>query len=324
MKKNKFTFMLIPNAEQSIRRIRFPPYLLIVIPVTIVLIILITIGWQYNLHLQSDTEINELTEQIITNKNSYQDTIQEKDQTIEHLQDDILELTSEVDNIKEQVDELKQLEQDLLNLKEDVSYSIKDLLEEYNEIEQFSIGVGGQELPISEYLENLINESDDYVNELKKEVNILSSNLEEIKKKMQKKVDLLKITPSIWPTKSRRISSWYGIRKDPFTNVNSLHTGIDIDGNYGDTIFTTADGTVEETGYDHQLGNYILINHTNDVKTLYMHLSKILVKEGVSVIKGEKIGLMGSTGRSTGSHLHYEVLLRGNPTNPFPYLEGER
>ncbi|MFS1511265.1 peptidoglycan DD-metalloendopeptidase family protein [Chengkuizengella sp. SCS-71B] len=323
MKKNKFTFMFIPNAQQSIRRIRFPPYLLTVIPLTIAIIILIIIVWQYSIHFKSFTEINELSEQIETNNNSYQNTLLEKNLTIEHLQDDILELTSEVDDIKLQIDELKKLEQDLLNLTEDVSYSIKDLSDDA-EIGQLSIGVGGQELPVTEYLENLINKSDEYVNGLKKEVSILSSNLEEIKKKMQEKVDLLKVTPSIWPTKSRRISSWYGIRKDPYTNVNSLHTGIDIDGNFYDPIYATADGTVEETGFDYQLGKYILINHTNEVKTLYMHLSKILVKEGVSVTKGGKIGLMGSSGRSTGSHLHYEVLLRGYPTNPYPYLIGER
>ncbi|NDI34744.1 M23 family metallopeptidase [Chengkuizengella sediminis] len=323
MRKNKFTFMFIPNAQQSIRRIRFPPYLLTLIPLVTVLTILIIFGWQYNLHFKSFSEINELSEQIVSNNNSYQDKLLEKNQTIDQLQDNILELTSEVDVIKQQIDELRELEQDLLNLTEEASYSIKDLSED-SKNGHLSIGVGGQELPIKEYLENLITESDEYVDGLKREVSMLSSNLEELKKTMQEKVDLMRITPSIWPTNSKRVTSWYGIRKDPYTNVDSLHTGIDIDGNYNDSIYTTADGTVEEIGFDYQLGNFILINHTNEVKTLYMHLSEILVKEGNSVTKGGKIGLMGSSGRSTGTHLHYEVLNRGYPTNPYPYLKGEK
>ncbi|MDP5276686.1 M23 family metallopeptidase [Chengkuizengella axinellae] len=321
MKKNKFTFMFIPNAEQSIRRIRFPPYLMAVIPIVIVLIILIISYWQYNLHQQSSVEINVLSEQIETNKDSFQDSLIEKDQTIEHLQDDILELTSEVDEIKQQIDELRELEKDLLNLAEEGSFSIKDL--SIDEIGHLNTGVGGREIPLSEYLETLISESDEYVNGLKNEVNILSSNLEEIKKTMQEKVDLMKVTPSIWPTDTAKVTSWYGIRKDPYTNVDSFHSGIDIDGNYQDPIYATADGTVEEIGFDNQLGIYVLITHTNELKTLYMHLDQTLVQEEESITKGQKIALMGSSGRSTGTHLHYEVLSRGYPVNPSPYLNGE-
>lgn len=131
---------------------------------------------------------------------------------------------------------------------------------------------------------------------------------------------LRSITPSIYPTLSTQITSTFGYRRDPFTRRSAYHKGIDFGGNKGDPIFATADGTVSRTGYDRAMGNYIFIKHGNGIETVYMHLTASLVEKGQNVKKGEKIGTLGSTGRSTGPHLHYEVHKNGEAINPRPYI----
>ncbi|MNG13333.1 Murein DD-endopeptidase MepM [compost metagenome] len=103
-----------------------------------------------------------------------------------------------------------------------------------------------------------------------------------------------------------------------------MHTGYDIDGEYNDPVYVTAAGKVIAAGFDGEFGNYIIVDHTRGIETKYMHLNKILVKRGESVTKGQQIGLVGSTGRSTGSHLHYEVLKNGIQIDPKPYLISNR
>jgi len=127
-------------------------------------------------------------------------------------------------------------------------------------------------------------------------------------------------TPSIWPTGFRRITSNFGYRSDPFGGFNALHTGLDIAGDYGSPIQATADGIVELAGWDGGYGNSVVISHGNGLSTRYGHMSDIKVKVGQTVKKGETIGLMGSTGRSTGTHVHYEILKNGVPVNPISYL----
>ncbi len=115
-----------------------------------------------------------------------------------------------------------------------------------------------------------------------------------------------------WPVVSPSISSTFGMRWGKF------HKGIDITGNKN--IIAADNGKVMETGYKSDYGNYIIINHMNGYQTLYGHLSKISTSEGKIVEKGEKIGVMGSTGDSTGVHLHFEIIKSGNVQNPLKYL----
>lgn len=115
-----------------------------------------------------------------------------------------------------------------------------------------------------------------------------------------------------WPVVSPSISSTFGMR------WGKLHKGIDITGNKN--IMTADNGKVTETGYKSDYGNYIIINHLNGYETLYGHLSKITTTEGTIVEKGDKIGIMGSTGDSTGVHLHFEIHKSGSLENPLKYL----
>ena len=127
-------------------------------------------------------------------------------------------------------------------------------------------------------------------------------------------------TPMGYPRLSS-ITSAFGYRSDPFDSENAeYHPGIDFKGAKGDPVHVTADGKVVFTGRKGGYGNCIIVQHKNDFQTLYGHLSHINVNEGQSVSTGDVIGKVGSTGRSTGTHLHYEVRKNGKPINPVKFL----
>ena len=119
----------------------------------------------------------------------------------------------------------------------------------------------------------------------------------------------------IWPTTAKRISSYYGTRS------RGYHTGLDIDGDYGDPVWAAKNGTVVEAGYNGSYGNDIVISHGNGLKTRYSHLKSISVSVGDEVTIGQEIGTEGSSGNSTGSHLHFEVIVNGDSVNPLSYIK---
>jgi murein DD-endopeptidase MepM/ murein hydrolase activator NlpD len=133
-------------------------------------------------------------------------------------------------------------------------------------------------------------------------------------------VNSVAFTPMGYPRLSS-ITSVFGYRSDPFDSEHAeLHPGIDFQGQKGDPVKTTANGQVIFTGWKGGYGNCIIIKHKNDFETLYGHLSHINVKEGQEVNTGDIIGKVGSTGHSTGNHLHYEVRKNGKPINPVKFL----
>lgn len=118
----------------------------------------------------------------------------------------------------------------------------------------------------------------------------------------------------------RRISSAYGSRIHPITGKRTFHDGVDIAAGYGVGVYAYTDGKVVETGWNGGYGNSILIDHGNGLRTRYAHLSKISVRSGQKVKTGERIGAVGSSGTSTGSHLHFEVIVNGKTKNPLNYI----
>lgn len=127
--------------------------------------------------------------------------------------------------------------------------------------------------------------------------------------------------PSAQPVQSLQFTSNFGVRSDPFRGVAAMHAGVDIPGPIGTPIYATADGIVARTGRVGGYGNLVELNHGKGIETRYGHLSRILVEPNTRVHRGQLIALMGSTGRSTGSHLHYEVRIDGHAVNPIPYLQ---
>jgi len=118
----------------------------------------------------------------------------------------------------------------------------------------------------------------------------------------------------------KRISSLYGNRIHPITGRKRFHDGLDIAANHGNAVYAYTDGRVVEAGWNGGYGNCILIDHGNGLKTRYAHLSRINVRVGQKIRTGQKIGAVGSTGNSTGPHLHFEVIKNGRTQNPLNYI----
>jgi murein DD-endopeptidase MepM/ murein hydrolase activator NlpD len=125
--------------------------------------------------------------------------------------------------------------------------------------------------------------------------------------------------PLIWPTNGY-ISSGFGIRKTPYNESYQFHTGVDIINNYRSEIKATADGVVVYNGYHGSYGRLIIIDHKNNYTTYYAHLDSYIVTVGEEIKRGQLIGYMGKSGRTTGVHLHYEVRYKGSPVNPYYYM----
>jgi len=142
-------------------------------------------------------------------------------------------------------------------------------------------------------------------------------------KKLDQLQDGVIAIPSDKPIKSNAsFTSAFGVRSDPFRGAAAMHPGIDLAGPVGTPIYATAEGTVLRSGWNSGgYGNLIEVNHGRGITTRFGHLSAILVSAGEHITRGQLIGRMGSTGRSTGSHLHYEVRIDGRAVNPIPFMK---
>ncbi|SMQ76839.1 Peptidase family M23 [Sphingopyxis terrae subsp. ummariensis] len=129
--------------------------------------------------------------------------------------------------------------------------------------------------------------------------------------------------PSRRPIEQMSLSSSYGMRVHPITGKLARHNGVDIPAPYGTPIYATADGIVGRAQRLGGYGNYVEIEHGNAIETRYGHMSSFVVQPGQQVKKGDVIGYVGSTGRSTGNHLHYEVRIDGEPVNPMPFVRSD-
>jgi hypothetical protein len=126
--------------------------------------------------------------------------------------------------------------------------------------------------------------------------------------------------PSIWPA-AGTVTSGFGARSDPMSGESAFHEGMDIANEIGIPVFAAADGKVEEAGFQQNYGRIVMIKHSEiGITTLYAHLHNFTVTAGQAVRRGELIGFMGNSGKSTGPHLHYEIRQEGLPINPIPYL----
>ncbi|MCC8193654.1 MAG: M23 family metallopeptidase [Deltaproteobacteria bacterium] len=149
-------------------------------------------------------------------------------------------------------------------------------------------------------------------------------SLEEIRQQdillaLRQNREFMIMTPSIWPAEGH-LTSGFGTRVNPLTGKTVLHAGIDIANRIGTSVIAPARGTVVSAGWQNAYGNCVVINHGNSITTRYAHMEKFTVKEGQVVNRGDVIGAIGNTGRSTGPHLHYEVRVGGVPVNPMRYI----
>tara|TARA_Y100000768_G_scaffold387342_1_gene378320 strand:- start:839 stop:1747 length:909 start_codon:yes stop_codon:yes gene_type:complete len=158
------------------------------------------------------------------------------------------------------------------------------------------------------------------IEKISRNVNLEIESYEAIYDKVKKDINRISKIPSIRPVKEGYLNSSFGYRKDPIDNVTRFHQGQDITVKSGTPIYSPADGVVKRAYYAGGFGNHIKLDHGNGYTTLFAHLSKIKVKHGQKVSRGEVIGLTGNTGRSTAPHLHYEIHHYGESKNPLDYF----
>ena len=160
------------------------------------------------------------------------------------------------------------------------------------------------------------------VDQLARQVYVQSNSMDELVELAKGQEERLKHIPAIQPVSNKNLkktASGYGYRVDPVYKTRKFHEGMDFAADIGTPVYATGNGTVVETGWKQGYGNTVLVDHGYNYKTRYAHLSKILVNKGQKVVRGEEIALVGNTGKSTGPHLHYEVLYKGKPDNPVNY-----
>ncbi|MDJ0838624.1 MAG: M23 family metallopeptidase [Acidobacteriota bacterium] len=154
---------------------------------------------------------------------------------------------------------------------------------------------------------------------LNKKSELLEAHFEDLNKAFQQRSEMLDATPSVLPARGW-ISSSFKMRTDPFTKKRTWHNGIDISAQTGTPIYAPARGVVTAKGYSGGMGNMLTIDHGNGIRTRYGHLHNFNVSKGQRVERGDLIGYVGNTGRSTAPHLHYEVHKDGKAQNPMKYI----
>jgi murein DD-endopeptidase MepM/ murein hydrolase activator NlpD len=180
--------------------------------------------------------------------------------------------------------------------------------------------VGGAATPVgSAALSSAFSSPDATFGVIRDLLGALESQLDSARSGIERRRALAAATPSIWPV-AGWLSSAFGRRVDPFNGGAAFHEGIDIVADRGQPVFATAEGAVVKAGYSGDYGNLVVIKHSFGLETRYGHLTRAAVKPGQSVRRGDIVGYVGSTGRSTSPHLHYEVWLNSRLINPLRLL----
>ncbi len=162
------------------------------------------------------------------------------------------------------------------------------------------------------------------LNALIRRANLLASSFEEAKDSLASHSERLAATPSIMPTQGWLTSAFSAMREHPILHIARPHEGIDVTAPMGSPIEAPAAGVVTDAGWESGYGNTVTIDHGYGVTTKFAHASKLLVKTGQRVHRGQRIALVGSTGLATGPHLHYEVHVNGRPVDPLKYVLPDR
>jgi len=253
---------------------------------------------------------------ITFNKQEAQNLIAKQSDEILNQRKQIQKFADEINSIKTSLVKLNTFEK-----------KIRVIANIENSSEQDSLfGIGGSipedldsQLPLTEKHNTLLREMHEQTRGLALASVGQQKVFESLYESLKSQRNLLSSTPSIRPTEGW-LSSGFGYRISPFTGLREFHKGIDIAGKKLTEIIATADGVVTFSGKNGLYGNMIKIDHGHGMVSRYGHIHKTLKKQGEAVKRGDVIALMGNTGRSTGSHLHYEILLNGLPVNPNKYI----
>ena len=300
MASKKINIFLVPDGKGCVRQIRLSKSLLFCI-IPLLIICSTFLFWIIHDYSGIKAKVPQLAE--LQKENALQ-------------KEQILYMVRRIDQVTEEMNELRKLDHKL---------KVMVNLETGEGDERFT-GVGGSDPALIDPKKTLTKVDRELVRAMHRSLDNLNSDINSIKEDkaglqefLENQKMLLASTPSIWPAKGW-LSSRFGYRKSPFTGKKEFHKGLDISTRMGSPIVASADGTVSFSGRDRGYGRVVVIKHGYGLETKYAHLKKSLVKKGQYVKRGETIGLVGNSGRTTGSHLHYEVHLNGVPVNPLRYV----
>jgi len=300
MASKKSTILFLSRRSNKVRKITVSRKVISTF-VFLIFMIIFGISWLINDYQKIKIQIPELN--YLKNENR-----------IQKIQ--IIALSKKINTINQDMARLREFERKL---------RVMTNLQPSNEQDQL-LAIGGSNIStlksdyqLEEVNKGLIHQMHKSLEDLDTKTAIASISQTELNNFLKEQKSILTRTPSIRPT-----DGWYtsrfGYRNSPFTNQKEFHKGLDIATRIGTSIITPADGLVIRVGREGNFGKMITINHGYHLKTRYGHLSKFRIKKGQYVKRGQIIGEVGNTGRCTGPHLHYEVLLNGVPVNPLNYI----
>ncbi len=296
----KSTIVVVSENTDRTRQFRIPRFLFIALP--LFLCFLAVAGWFFTenyLRMRSLMPRLDLLEDELDVKRSQ-----------------VAELAWRIDSISDKMVDLNDLDRRLR-----VMVNLSDGYEQEN-----FPGIGGSP-SASGWIGSALSRKDgdaaaslhDRLDALDDQADLMKRRKSELYEFLEQQKEMLASTPSIRPTKGW-LSSRFGYRTSPFTGKKEFHRGIDIATRRGAPILSPADGKVSSVYSNRSYGKVVVISHGFGLETIYAHLDKVLVNKGQQVTRGDGIGLVGSSGRSTGNHLHYEVKLEGVNVDPLHYI----
>lgn len=299
MPSRRYTILVADRSSGAIRRLTITLRAIVgIVSAVVVLPVLIGLGANWSGHAERDSLLTSKTALEVENTNYREATG---------------ELTTQIQSLEEVIDELGARS----NLDPAQARAMAKLPAVVK-----AKAAGGAALSnnvLSNVLATPFTSPEDTFGVLRNLLQGLESRLLNVRKDVERTEALAAATPSIWPTHGW-LTGTFGGRSDPFTGEPGFHQGLDISTPKGQPVFATADGRVESASYTGDYGNLLVLRHDFGLTTRYGHMSGFNVKPGATVHRGDVIGYVGSTGRSTGSHLHYEILANGKLLNPLQLL----
>lgn len=321
----RLTLLVLRDAQHGVKQIQLSKPVLMAVPA---IAILSLSGLIVSMQIHSSQIINNL-EQSIAIQNStnmkLEMVVNDRDEAIKRLQSEILLLSNEAKDMKDQMQRVTELEEELelFIQKHTTSMSTESISTAAEPLTwEPSQPTGGEFIAVHEAdLPTLTKETLDEFDELREMLSTMESHIPNTLEKAHATQKRLDGTPTAWPTSSRVLTSSFGYRSDPFNGSAAFHAGIDIAGRVGDPIYAAGAGKVIAAEKGGAKGKYVIIQHPGGLQTWYMHLNSYNVSSGEEVTKGAVIGTLGSTGRSTGPHLHFQVLKQNQTVNPLAYVK---
>ena len=327
--RTRFTFVVIPDANRSVVRFRLSFFVLLAAGLIMLGITVSAVVFAV-LNARNADAVSVLQRQLTDTIDTYNQQLAEKNDQIASLESSLTDLAEFARALEEDMRDIRSLEWEIRQITgagyEDFP-SVASMVEGGQggeEILYEETELSDREVRIASMGTESVSDIESAYQSLEAEIANWMPRLEQLKDAILERQAVLRVTPTILPTSQLRVTSEFGMRRDPFTRRLTFHAGIDLGGKVGDPVYAAADGKVIESSRDRTQGNYIVIDHGRGIKTRYLHLSKRHVDAGDYVEKGQRIGDLGSTGRSTGPHLHYEVIVNGKPVDPWPYIKSAR